>query len=294
MSENAGAPGRILTIAKKDFRDASQSRALWTITTVLVLMTVISSYVYVEAPELFGGQTDPTFEGLIFFTAAGIGLFIPLIAIIACYKSVAGERELGSIKIMMSLPATRTDVFFGKVLGRGAVISSALGVGVVIGIALGSLLMGTFDILPALVFVLLTLVFALVYTGIMVSLSAATGSTTRATTYAVGFFVFFELLWDVIPLGILYIVEGFSLPAEIPDWFMTFVMVAPTNAFISAINAGLPVVITSDDTAITGVETGFQYGDAFYASSEMGFVYLALWLVVPLAIGYYRFNRADL
>lgn len=286
---------RVLTVAKKDFRDASQSRALWALVAIFVILTLISAYTFVEAPELFGGPGDPTFDGLIFFIAAMTALFVPLAAIIVCYKSLAGERELGSIKVLMSLPTTRSDVFFGKVIGRGAVITSALGVGILIGLAFGSALLGTVDVVAALVFVLVTIFFALVYAGIMVSLSASTGSTVRATTYALGFFVVFELLWDIIPLGILYVIEGFQLPAQLPNWFMTVAMVSPATAYFSAINALLPDITNGSlDEPDVGVDAGIDYGEPFYASAEMGIVILLFWLVVPLAFGYYRFNRADL
>lgn len=297
MSEANGASKRTLSVAKKDFRDASQSRALWALVAVFVILTLISAYTFVEAPELLGTPGTPTFEGLLFFIAAMAALFVPLAAIITCYKSLAGEREIGSIKVLMALPATRSDVFFGKVLGRGAVLATALGVGILVGLAFGSILLGSVDILAALVFLLVTLLFVVVYAGIMVSLSATTGSTVRATTYALGFFVVFELLWDIVPLGILYVTEGFQLPAQIPDWFMTVAMVAPATAYFSTMNVLLPD--GDSETANGGgagveVDVGIEYGEPFYASAEMGIVFLLLWLVVPLAVGYYRFNRADL
>lgn len=49
------ALGRTLTVAKKDYRDAVQSRALWALVVIFVILTLISSYAYAEAPELFGG-----------------------------------------------------------------------------------------------------------------------------------------------------------------------------------------------------------------------------------------------
>jgi ABC-2 type transport system permease protein len=34
--------------------------------------------------------------------------------------------------------------------------------------------------------------------------------------------------------------------------------------------------------------------DALFARPEIGFAVFAFWLVVPLAIGYYRFENADI
>jgi len=287
-----------VTVAKKDFRDAVQSRALWALVTAFVLLSVISSYAYVELPEMFGEPEGATIGGLLFFTVGLTGLFVPLAAIVVCYKSLAGERELGSIKLLLSLPTTRFNVFTGKVIGRAAVLSFGLGVGVVVGLGFGSVLLGEGDALAILVFLLLTLVFAAVYAGIMVSLSATTGSTSRATTLALGFFVVFELVWDVVPMGILYVVNGFSLPTELPDWVFLITQLSPSTAYFSSIVAVLP-----DLADATGADSGQAGGgvnvtpaeaDPFYVTPEVGLVVLLLWLIVPFLIGHYRFSHADM
>ena len=285
-------------IAKKDFRDAVQSRALWALVTVFVLLSVISAYAYIEVPEMFGEPAGATFGGLIFFIVGLTGLFVPLAAIVVCYKSLAGERELGIIKLLLSLPTNRLNVFAGKVVGRAAVLAFGLGVGLIIGLGFGSLLLGEIHVLSVLIFVLVTIAFAAIYAGIMVGLSATTGSTSRATTLALGFFVVFELFWDVVPMGILYVTEGFSLPAEIPDWIFLVTQISPSSAYFSSIVALLPDLATDVGAdpaqAGGGVEVTPAEADPFYVTPEIGLIVLALWLLVPFAVGYYRFNSADL
>ncbi|ELY61792.1 ABC transporter [Natronococcus amylolyticus DSM 10524] len=287
-----------LTVAKKDFRDAVQSRALWALVAVFVVLSLVSTYAYVEVPEMFGSPAGATFGGLLFFTIGLVGLFVPIAAIVVCYKSLAGERELGSIKLLLSLPTTRGQVFAGKVLGRAAVLAFGLGVGLVVGLGFGAALLGEIELVAVLVFVLATLSFAAVYASIVVSISATTGSTSRATTLALGFFVVFELLWDVVPMGVLYVVEGFSFPATIPDWVFTVTQLSPSSAYFSAIVALLPdlaeTVGADPGQAGAGVEVSATNAEPFYASPEIGLVVLGLWLVVPLAVGYYRFDSADL
>lgn len=183
-----------LAVAKKDFRDAVQSRALWALVVIFVVLSIVSTYAYAEAPELLGSTTGATFGGLIFFMIGLVGLFVPLAAIVVCYKSLAGERELGSIKLLLSLPTTRGQVFAGKVVGRAVVLAFGLVVGLVIGLGFGAVLLGDVDVVALLVFVLVTLSFAAVYAAIVVSISATTGSMSRATTLVLGFFLVFELL----------------------------------------------------------------------------------------------------
>lgn len=287
-----------VAVAKKDFRDAVQSRALWSLVAVFVVLSVVSTYAYVEAPALLGSATEATFGGLIFFTIGLTGLFVPLAAIVVCYKSLAGERELGSIKLLLSLPTTRGQVFAGKVVGRAAVLAFGLGVGVIIGLGVGAALLGEFEAAAVLVFVLVTLAFATVYATIVVGISATTGSTSRATTLALGFFVVFELLWDVIPMGILYVLEGFAIPSTMPDWLYPLLQLSPSAAYFSTVVALLPDLadVASAEPTQSGaaVETTADAAEPFYANPEVGIVILLMWLLVPLVVGYYRFDGSDL
>lgn len=287
-----------LAIAKKDFRDAVQSRALWALVVVFVLLSIGSTYAYVQLPELFGEQPGATFAGLVFFTTGLTGLFVPLAAIVVCYKSLAGERELGSIKLLLSLPTSRLNVFTGKVLGRAAVLVFGLGVGLLLGLGFGSVLLDDVDALATLVFVLVTLGFAAIYAGIMVGLSATTGSTSRAITLALGFFVVFELFWDVVPMAVLYVVNGLRLPSTIPDWVFPVSQISPSSAYLSTVVALLPGLAETSGAAPaqTGVggEVTQAAPDPFYLSPEVGILVLVLWLVIPFLVGYYRFETADL
>lgn len=286
---------KALAVAEKDFRDAVQSRALWSLVVVFAAILSITSYAYVEFPAMFGPIDEATFAGLVFFTASIAGLFIPIAAVIVCFKALAGERELGSIKILLSLPVSRSDVLFGKLLGRTAVLGTGLLAGLVVGLVFGAALLGSVDLVPLVLFLLVTFAFALVYASIVVGLSATTGSTTRATTLAVGFFFLFELLWDAIPLGVVYVVSGFSLPSELPDWMFLVSQLSPSSAYFNGVIALLPgAAADAGVSAETGVDVQPTDAEPFYVTAETGLAFLALWLVVPLLVGYFRFTRTDL
>ncbi len=287
---------RILAVAKKDFKDAVQSRALWSLVSIFVLLLLATTYAYVELPEMFGPTDQATFGGLLFFTVGITGLFIPLAAIIVCFKSLAGERELGSIKILLSLPVTRSDILFGKLLGRAAVLTTGLAVGLVLGLGFGAVLLGSLDALGLLLFLFATIFFVAVYVSIIVGLSAATGSTTRATTFAVGFFVVFELIWDVVPLGVVYLLNGLSMPTEFPDWVFLIAQLSPSGAYFTSVIALLPDAAADLGVAVSGTGMNVDPVDAepFYVTPEVGLVALFLWLIVPMLVGYRVFTTADM
>jgi len=278
-------------VARKDFQDAVRSRALWALSGVFLLLTVGLAVLYATLPVIAGG--NPTALGLIFFLAGIIGTFVSIAAILAGYKAVAGERERGTIKITLSLPHTRRDVILGKLLGRTAVLALPVVGALVAGTVVGGVLVGDVAPVATVLLGLVALLFTLAYAGIVVGLSATTGSTTRAAALAIGFFLVVELFWDVVVLALAFVTNGFALPASptaFPDWLYLVQQVPPSSSFMTSLAAVLP----DAPAAAAGAGQAAGQVTAFYATPWVGVVALAVWVVVPIAIGYYRFDAADL
>ncbi|PSQ45973.1 ABC transporter, partial [Halobacteriales archaeon SW_7_68_16] len=110
-------------VARRDFLDARRKRLIWAPSVLYSLFVLLFFFVQGGVGE--GGS----FDGVL-FALAGFGgvIVIPLIALVAAYLSVAGERESGAIKLTLSLPIDRAAVVLGKLLSRGAIV----GVGIVI------------------------------------------------------------------------------------------------------------------------------------------------------------------
>jgi ABC-2 type transport system permease protein len=278
----------VATVARKDFSDAVRSKSLWFLSVLFVLFALLTTYAYTAVPEILGGSGGTaTSVGLVVFLASITSLFVSLTAIVIAYKSIAGERESGSIALLLGLPHTRADVLLGKVLGRTAVLVLPILIGFTAASALAFVQLDSFAIVDILLFVLVTVVFALVYVSIVVGLSAATDSSGRASALAVGFFFLFELLWDGVSLGIVFVTSGLELPTSMPDWFVLVNQLPPSAAYVTALNAVVP-----DAMEMTG--GGFDNVDALWGTPWLGVVVLGFWIVVPLAIGYSRFSAADL
>lgn len=277
-----------VAVAKKDFSDAVQSRSLWALSAFFILLSLGLTYGYSEFEFLSAG-TETTIGGLVFFLGGIVGLFVSITSIVICYRAIAGERELGSAKILLSLPHSRLDVLVGKVVGRTAVLAVPLIIALGLGLSIGIIVIGAGSILSAVIFLGWTFFFALVYVSIIVGLSALVSSTTKAAALGIGFFFIVEFLWDGVAFVLLFVANGFSLPTAAPDWYFVVTQVPPSNAYFSGLVALLP-----DVAAAVNASTGAAGFDAFYAVPEIGIVILCLWLIVPISIGYTVFSRADL
>ncbi|WP_137283739.1 ABC transporter permease [Halorussus salinisoli] len=275
-----------LVVARKDFADAVRSRMLWAITAVFLLFTVGAVYVRKAVLADAPGLPDATQ-----FLTAPSGLIIPLTALVVAYLAIAGERESGSIKILLGLPHTRGDVVFGKLVGRTAVVTAGILVAFAGAAVTLLVLFGELAVADFLVLTLITVLFGLTFVGIAIGASSLAATRSRAMALAIGTFFLFQVLWDFVPLGVYYLVEG-ALPnptTRLPAWYYFLQVLNPKNAYTQASDiafSGAGPIVSAEALAGSSVP--------FYVQNWFGLVILAIWLAVPVALGYWWFRRADI
>ena len=280
-----------LAIAKKDFQDALRSRALIVLSVLFAIFAAGAVYVFSAVIDLgSAGNVSPAVQ-LLFSLASPVSIFVPLIGVITGYRAIVGERSTGSVKILLSLPHTRRDVLFGKLAGRTAVLSVAVVVGFALAGVVGLVYYSAFPVAAYLGFVVLTLLLGVAYLAFSIGLSASTRSSSLALWGALGFFALFQFLWGFVTNLVVYVVNGFSTPANFsfvfgyltggPDWYQLLGLLSPSSAYQTALNAVLPAGGASGSTP-------------YFLQSWFGFVILAVWIVVPLVFGYLRFESTDL
>ncbi len=274
-------------VARKDFNDARRSRSLWGLSVAFLLLAVLFAALYAYVPEV-SADAEASSLGLLAFLSAPVAIFVAVAALVTAYKSVAGETESGSGKLLLSLPHSRGDVVLGKVLGRALVLAVPVVVGLVAMLAVVFAADVPFAATEYALFAAVTMLFVVVYVALFVGISASTTSTARAATASVLALVGLEFAWDVVPLGAWFVANGFTVPEGLatgtlttaPDWVVFLVNLPPSAAY---------------SNAVSGVLSGSLDGAGpWYLSQWFSLVLLGLWAVVPLAVGYRRYRAANL
>jgi len=295
-----------MVVARKDYRDAIQSRSLWGLTVVLIIFTGGLAYALTEVAllSLFwpfflaffgpaGAEGLRTIEFIHFFLGPG-EILIPLLALVITYKSIAGEIESGTAKFLLSMPLSRWDALVGKLLGRTAVISTALVVALTAAGLLVAVLTGRID-LPSYVFMIfVTVLFGAAYASIGVNLSALASTQARAVLYAVGAYVFMRVIMTFAPNVVHFFVEGTLFPDRIgssgppdaPGWFFLIDRLTPGGAYKGIVTGTL-----GDEPNFA---PAFPDGIPIYLEPGPAILILVFWMVVPVAVGYYWFERTDI
>lgn len=279
---------RWLTIARKEFDDAVRSRMLWAIVAVFGIVTAVMAAALSLVPQIESSAV----MGIV-LAGQSAQMLAPITALVAAYLAIAGERESGSIKMLLGLPPTRGEVVLGKVLGRSAVIAVGLTggfllVGPVVYLVYGGLPVGLFAALVAL-----TVALGVVFVAIAVGISAATSTRSRAMTLSIATYLAVVLLWDAITQITYLVVAGTFPGARIPVWYALLESLSPVGAYDTATNALVAGQATG--AAVPSLAARLEGGVVpFYLSGWFMLVILAVWAGIPLALGYLRFSRADL
>ncbi len=292
-------------VARKDFEDTVRSKMIWSIVAVFVLLMGI-----VGVGTTAGGSGDPTASDVIglFVSLAG-NLLIPVTALVVGYMAIVGERQSGSLRVLFGLSHSRQDVVAGKYASR---ISVMVLVALVTLAVAGVMILGVVGSLPLATFVsflVLTVLLAAAFTALAVGVSATTDTRMQAMGGAIGSYVGFALLWHPFVAGVHYLVEGELAGLDAPGWYFLLLRLDPMTAYRQSISLlteqyQWPLIgwtnIVDDIPAEQAAGenlllTNRVAGDLpVYLTEWFGAVVLLAWVVVPAALGYWRFQRADL
>jgi ABC-2 type transport system permease protein len=278
----------VAAVGRRDFLDVRRAKLVWAPVALYTAFMLL----------FFWGQsnsTDPNFYSVV-WSLAGLGgaLVLPLIALVAAYLSVAGERESGSIRFTLGLPVERSQVVLGKLLARSAVVA----VGIVVSFAIGAVAARvlvpamTVDYGDYVAFAGLTLLYALAYVAVAVAISSATASRSRAMAGGLGFFFLFNLVWNFLPVGPVQMLRflGDQLGMTFSDTLLRFVFsLSPTGAYLNGLELVIPDAVFASRTG--GLSETAQ---PFYVEGWFMLVILAFWVVVPTLLALWRFDRAQI
>lgn len=274
---------QIATIARYDFTNVRRSKMLW---------GVILLYVGFGGLLFYSGGTggEQTVVDTLFFQMFSTALFLPLVAIVAGYLSIAGERESNTIKFLLSRPVPRSSIVLGKFISRGMTVLVALLAGFLVGIAIAAALYPSLALVEFLQFVSLTVLFVGAYVSTAIGLSAMTDTRSKAMATTIGFYFVTDILWVFGSFSVIgalgFFFEG-VLGLSPHDHFYEFVYrLSPTGAYL---NTEYFIFDASNYDRLPALGSDLP----FYLEPWFSVLIMLAWIVVPLIAGYLSFEQAE-
>ena len=279
VSERPDA-GIIRTIARKELKATVASKWFWMwalafmgLAAVLVLVALPSSSIDGHAGF---GRTAASLVTLV-------QIVVPLMGLTLGAMAIAGPRETGALRFLMSHPVSRTEAFWGTYLGLAGSLAIATGAGFgVAGVLTGlrgvSSGAGTFIWIA---FVSWLLAIAMLGVGMLIS----TFTTSTGAALGVAVFVWLTLVF-IGDLGLMGTAAATNMP---PGALLSMALVNPVEAFrLTALTAFSGSLDTLGPAGTFAVDT---FGDGLLPILTG---LLLLWIVVPLLVAWWRFKeRSD-
>ncbi|GAA0224973.1 ABC transporter permease [Haladaptatus pallidirubidus] len=287
-------------VARKDFHDSLRSRWFWVISAIFVGLFIGSAYFVGQGLGNIDEQvSSDAFLGLL--GGQVVALLVPLIALVVAYNAIVGERESGTIKLMLSLPHSRQDVVVGKLLGRSGVIAVPILLGMVAA-AIALVVFGiNLKIVSYLLFTVLTIALGVTFVSLAIGISAAASTNRRAMVASVALYVVFTQFWMYARRVVLVLNDKLSLEletVEVVKYGLFIKYFNPVRAYETLVES-----LYANSTLGARLYGAGQFGPIleqqigsvpFYLSNPVVIAQFLLWLLVPVAVGYLLFDRAEL
>lgn len=268
-------PRLVLAVGAKEYRDRLRNR--WVIVVALVFTLFSLSIAWFGAAAQ--GQIGPRSIELTIASLVSLVIYlVPLIALLLGFDAIVGERERGSLDLLLSYPITRAELLLGKYLGLASALTlSTLG-GFSAVVVLLSSRFGPDGLRHALEFAFSAVLLGLAFLSLAVLLSVVARDRTRASGLAITSWFALVLVFDLLLLGALVASEG----ALSGDLAAHLLLLNPADVF-RILNV------------FSLEEAGRLYGLATVIPPALGQPALLLavmgaWIAAPLALAAWRFK----
>lgn len=257
-----------LVVAKRTMLDPIRSRHLWATLALVGLVLGLLTH-------LMTGR----YASEVLFTSFA-PLFV-LIAIARSYQTISSRRQSGSLRVVLSYPHSRRDVVLGTVLGRSVLMAGVVSFGLIVAVGVQFINTGLPDSKLVLYTWGIAVLLAVSMTGLAVGISSSARTTNRSVLLSFTAFLLFFGFWQQLPSVIRYVLNGLSKPTPPrPEWVDVFVALNPIQAYNTTLSALVPAIEWSSNV--------------YYETAWFGVLVLLGWLLLPLLIGLWRFERSDL
>jgi len=266
---------QVQAVAAKEFRDRLRNRWVLAVAVVFTVFSLLITY-FGSAAQ---GQIGPRSIELTIASLVSLVIYlIPLIALLLGFDAIVGERERGSLDLLLALPITRLELLLGKYVG----LAGALTLSTVSGFALVALLLyqrfswaGLYHYAG---FVLSSVLLGLAFLSLALLLSVLARDRTRASGLAIALWFALVLVFDLLLLGLL-VATGGQFGGQV---FAYLLLLNPADIFRI-----LNVFSLDDVQRLYGLASILPP-----ALSQVGWLASAMlaWIVAPLALASWRFR----
>ena len=267
----------IAIIAGREIRDGLRNR--WVLGAVVLLAGLALTLSFLGSAPTGTVGVEPIEVTIVSLSSLTIFL-VPLIALLLSHDAIVGERERGTLLLLLSYPLSRWQILLGKFLGHVLILAFAttFGYGSALALAGGDIDRDSLVSFAGMIGSAVLLGAVFVALGYLVS--AVVRERATAAGLAIGVWLTLVLLYDMALLGLLVADQGRTISATTLNWLL---LLDPADVFRFINLAGMSKA--SVFAGMSGLAEQLQFGRGVLIAA------LAAWVVVPLAFATLIFAR---
>lgn len=198
----------VFTIASREFSDIVRSKRFIILIVIFGLVMIIPMVtIYVQVirmmPDMPGVPMPTGFLGMMGFMLSGtISAFAPVMGVALGCDTISGEREKGTLKLVLAQPVFRDTVINGKFLAATSAVSLAVLITSLATIGVSMTVIGVTptaeEALRIALFLPFTVLFTMAYYGIAAFLSTILKKTSQSVILGVTMWAVFSFVIPTI------------------------------------------------------------------------------------------------
>lgn len=275
---------KVLVVARKEFRD--DLRNYW-------VVAIASAYAGLALAIAYFGAVTAGRIGFTSFAATMASLttlaafVVPLIGLLIGHDAIVGERDRGTLALLLSYPLSRVDLAVGKWLGHSVVLVVAMVLGfgaAVVAMGITTPELATFAAWASIAhFVVSASLLGACFAGIGCLISIVTMEKARAAGIAFLAWFMMVVVFDLVLLAVLVVTGGNAIEQAIYPYLL---LLNPIDLFRLINMAGLS---GGDGRALLMA----MAADHSYQPALL-YGLLAAWAAAPIVVGMAIFRRQEM
>jgi ABC-2 type transport system permease protein len=190
-----------LLIAHKEFTDMITSKRLWLIVGLFLLLSVASTYATSFGFRIAGLRVARPMLTIASNLSSTMSYMAPILGVALAFDAISGERERGTLRILLSRPIFREDVINGKIISAlvviGLTITASSLVSISVSILLHNVTVSVDDISRICLFIVFSIVFSFAYYALSLFISTLFSRSSYSLISGIGIWIFFAFILPI-------------------------------------------------------------------------------------------------
>lgn len=270
---------RFLAVAQAEMLILRRNFWLLTATIIMVLFALALTFAGSAPTGTLG--VDMLTVSVASMTTLSVYL-APLLALMISFDAIAGEADRGSLALLLTYPAGRGEILFGKFCAHLCALAIAMSIGFGSAGAVAAWMggAGAESLLALLRLILTSILLGAVFLSLGYLVSALANGATAAAGMSAGLWLVFVVLFDLGLLGAVVMDQGGTFTQSVFPWLL---VANPADAF------RVWNIAASDGVAMTTGMAGAARALPFWVAP----LSLLVWPILSFATAHAAFKRVE-